>query len=151
MADPDVTRELGGAAAWFLGLMAAAITALAGGNALQWKMANKVTGYRLKERDDLITAVKDSTAARVAATHAQEEHNRVIDELADAIRALAQSHDRQAERLALQAEHIRERELDRQQIQRENNSVIQSLAESVRTTGAIASDIRNHLSKQGII
>lgn len=150
-ADPETVKELGGAAAWFIGMMATAIAGLATAVGLQWKHGNKVYGFRLAERDELNKALTGSAKAQEAATRAQEEQNRVIEELADAMRAMASSHERLIERLAMQSDHGKDRERDLFSKMEDIVRAVASMAEANRNTGAIASDIRNHLSKQGII
>ena len=151
LPDPEVSKELGGAAAWFLGLCVAAITALGGGNVLQWKHSTKVYGYRLKERDDLRDALNDATKSREAATRAQEEQNRVIEELADAMRVLAAAFERHTDRLGLQFEHGKDKEREHANRLELNTRVVGELAEALRNNTAIVSDIRNKIDRQSPI
>lgn len=150
MAD-DGLKELGGPASAFIGMLVTAIGALATAVGLQWKQANKVYGYRLAERDTLRDALNGATKAQEAHTRATEERNRVTEELADAMRALAAAFDRLNERLTMQHDHHKEHDRDHLRLIEAQTATIGSLAEALRVNTGIVTDIRNHLSKQGVI
>lgn len=151
MADPDVAKELGSAAAWFLGLCVGAITFLAGGNALQWKHSNKVYGYRLAERDTLKDALNNSANAQRDATKAQDEQNRVTEELADAVRLMAGAFDRLTERLKERADDDKDRNRDLVAKLEEHKAVIASQAEATRNLDGTTKTIRDRLIRDGVI
>jgi hypothetical protein len=151
MADPDGLKDLGGPAAWFISMMASAIIALAAAVGLQWKHANKVYGYRLSERDTLNAALVGAAKSQDASTRAQEEQNRVTEELADAMRSLANAFERLNERLAMQFDHGKDHARDQLGRIDDNTKAIGSLAEALRVNTGIVTDIRNNLSKQGVI
>lgn len=144
MADPDGLKELGGAASAFIGMMATAIVALAGAVGIQWKHSSKVYGYRLAERDTLRDALNGNTKAVENFTRATEERNRVTEELAEAIDKLAQAFERQNDRLVMHHESVREQGKDAVK-------VIGEMAEALRNNTGIVTDIRSHLSRNGII
>lgn len=144
MPDPDVSKELGSAATWFLGMMATAILGLSSAVGLQWKHSNKVYGYRLAERDTLKDALNNTANATRDATKAQEDQNEVVKELADAMRALATAYDRVNERLAMQFDHHREHGRDILQRLDDNTKALASMADAVRTNTAMLTEVRNH-------
>jgi hypothetical protein len=150
-ADPDVAKELGSAAAWFLGMMGTAIVALSTAVGLQWKHANKVYGFRLAERDTLKDALNNAANALAAATKAQEEQNRVTEELADAVRLMAGAFDRLTEKLKEQAEDAKERHRDIFIKIEDHSRVIASQAEATRNLDGTTRTIRDRLIKDGIL
>ena len=151
MADMDGMKALGGPAYAFISMMAGTIVVLAGAVGVQWKQANKVYGYRLAERDTLRDALNASTKAQEAQTRATEERNRVTEELTQAIRDLASAFDRQNEREKLQQEH-EARERSRDEVHSAAMvATISSLAEALRNNTGIVTDIRSHLSRNGVI
>jgi F0F1-type ATP synthase membrane subunit b/b' len=151
MADPDGLKELGGAASAFIGMMGTAVVALASAVGFQWKQANKVYGYRLKERDDLRDALNAATKSQEAATRSAEERNRVTQELAEAMRELANSIENLQQRLAMQHEHARDQSREQARSIDDNVKAIGGLADALRVNTGVVTDIRNHLSKHGVI
>ena len=151
MADPEVAKELGSAATWFLGMMATAILGLSSAVGVQWKHASKVYGYRLAERDTLKDALNNAANTQAAATRAQEEQNRVIEELADAVRLMAGAFDRLTDRLKEQADDAKDRNRDLMAKLDEHGKVIGSQAEATRNLDGTTRTIRDRLIRDGVI
>jgi hypothetical protein len=150
-ADPEVAKELGSAATWFIGMMGTAILGLSTAVGMQWKHANKVYGFRLAERDTLKDALNNAANAQAAATKAQEEQNRVTEELADAVRLMAAAFDRLTERLKEQADDAKERSRDLVVKIEDHSRVIASQAEATRNLDGTTRTIRDRLIKDGVI
>lgn len=144
-------KELGGPASAFIGMLVSAIVALASAVGFQWKHATKVYGYRLAERDTLRDALNAATKAQEAATRSADERNRVIGELADAMRELAATFEKLHERLGLQHEHQKDTQRDHQRLMDDQIKAIGGLADAFRVNTGIVTDIRNHLSRHGVI
>lgn len=151
MPDTEGLKELGGAASTFIGMMATAIVGLASAVGIQWKHASKVYGYRLAERDTLRDALNAATKAQEASTRSADERNRVIGELADAMRELATTFEKLHERLGMQHENNRDHSRDQQRLMDDQIKAIGALADAVRVNTGMVTDIRNHLSKHGVI
>lgn len=112
------------------------IVVLASVIAYQHRQANKIYGYRLRERDTLNKALSDSSAAQTALIKANEEHSDVIEGFGDLIAKQSIAFDLVSERIKNQHEMIRD-----------NNArielVISAMAESTRQIVGIVTDIRN--------
>lgn len=151
MTDPDGMKELGGAAAAFIGMMGTAIVTLAGAVAIQWKQAAKVYGYRLAERDTLKDALNGATKAQEAATKVAEERNRVTADLADAIRDQTSTFEKLLQRIDFQYENMREQARDHHRSMDDQVKAITELAGSIRVNTGTVQDIRNKLIKDGVL
>lgn len=151
MADPDGMKELGGAASAFIAMMASAILALAGAVTVQWKQSSKVYGFRLKERDDLRDALNGATKAQEAATKVAEERNRVVAELADAIRDQTSTFEKLLQRIDFQYENQREQTRDHHRSLDDQVKVIGEMAGSIRNLDGSIREVRNKLIKDGVI
>lgn len=144
-------KELGGVASAIIGMMATAIMGLSTANVVQWKQAAKVYGFRLAERDTLRDALNASTNALQAATKAAEERNRVIADLADAVRDMAATFEKLHERLGYQHEHMREQQRDHARSMDDAATAIGALSNSLQVNTGVVTDIRNKLMRDGVI
>ncbi len=147
----DAVQAFGPAAGYIIGILLTAVSGLTASNIFQYKQANKVNGYRLTERDTLRDALNASAKSIEAQNKASEERNRVTGELAEAMRMLSASFDKLTDRLSMQHEHGRDKSTEQA---RQTEKLIESfvsISETLRNTGAIVSDIRNHLGKNGIL
>lgn len=80
---------------------------------IMYNRANKIYGYRLRERDVLNTALSAATAATREHTQAMESRSAAMTALADAIRDQSATFEQLRDRVQMQHEFV-SRELDRQ-------------------------------------
>jgi hypothetical protein len=119
-------------------VLMAVITCLAGVIVIQWKLANKIYGYRLAERDTLNKALTDSTSSLRDMFKAAEERNEIIDNLSDVIEKQAVAFESVAERIKMQYEVMRDD-------QKACSAVVTALSESVRTVAAGVEGVKSGL------
>lgn len=100
--------------------------------------ANKIYGYRLKERDALNTALNSSTEAIREYTRSMENRSAAISSLADAVKTQASTFDSLKDRIAMQYEFLT-REFGR------HSQVIESMADANRTMAAMIVENKRHI------
>jgi hypothetical protein len=103
---------------------------------VMYQRANKIYGYRLTERDTLVTVVSNATNATKDHTKSMEDRSNALRELAHAIKEQSAEFEALQERVKLQYEFLSE-ELKR------HAQVIAAIAEADRALSAIAIDARN--------
>lgn len=117
------------------------ITILASVIVVQYKQAQKVYGYRLKERDDLNKALTDSASALRDMVRAVEDRNDITEDLAEVIQKQALAFEGVTERVRIQYEGMREDHT-------RSSMVITAMSESIRVMAADVNDVkRNFLSE----
>lgn len=114
------------------------VAALAGVIVIQYKQANKVYGYRLKERDDLNKALTDSASSLRDMVRAVEDRNDITEDLAEVIQKQAMAFESVTERLRIQYEGMREDHT-------RTTMVISSMADGLRSVSINLEDIKRNL------
>ena len=104
--------------------------------AVMYRRANKIYGYRLAERDTLVTVVTNATNATKDHTKAMEDRSNVLRELGDVVKDQSAGFEALQDRVKLQYEFLSE-ELKR------HAQVIAAIAEADRVLSGIATDARN--------
>lgn len=131
-----VLREMGIHGAIIMVLMGV-ITLMGAAIALMYRQSNKVYGYRLAERDDVLNAaLNDSKNALTAMLSATKERNEITDELQEVIGKQAAAFDALAERIRMHYERLVD---DNARM----NMVVSAISEAVRTLVGVSTDTRN--------
>lgn len=112
------------------------ISALSTAIVIMYRHANKVTGYRLAERDILTTALHESKNAMNSMLLATQERNNITDDLSDVIKEQAAIFNQVSDRIRMHYEGLRE---DSNRI----SMVLGSVAESMLVLTGVATDSRN--------
>jgi hypothetical protein len=98
-----------------------------------YQRANKIYGYRLKERDTLTTALSNSVTATKDHTRAMEDRSNALRELATAIKEQSGAFETLHDRVKMQYEFLND-ELKRHSL------VITAISEAHRVLSGMASD-----------
>lgn len=107
----EVLKEMGTEGA-IISVLMGAISILCGVIAIMYNRANKIYGYRLKERDILNEALTSATTATRQHTNAMESRSIALATLADAIKDQSASFEQLRDRVQMQFDFI-SREFDR--------------------------------------
>lgn len=115
------------------------ITVLSGVIFAMYSRANKIYGYRLKERDILTTALNSSTSAAKEHTRSMENRSAAITALADAVKDQSASFEHLRDRVMMQYEFL-SKEFDR------HTQVIEAMAEANRAISAMIAENKRQIS-----
>lgn len=134
------------------------ITVLCAVIASMYVRANKIYGYRLKERDVLNTALASSTEATKEHTRSMESRSAAIAALADAVKDQSASFEHLRDRVMMQYEFM-SREFDRhtqvvEAMAEANRSMAVTLAENKRiieTVFNVTEELRSKITRQSRI
>lgn len=140
MDAPIVTETLRG-----MGTEGAIITTLMGVVSIlsgviytMYSRANKIYGYRLKERDVLTTALNSSTSAAKEHTRSMENRSAAIAALASAVKDQSASFEHLRDRVMMQYEFL-SKEFDR------HTQVIEAMAEANRAIAAMIAENKRQI------
>lgn len=102
--------------------------------------ANKIYGYRLKERDALNTALMSSTAATKEHTRSMENRSASLSALANAVKDQSATFEHLRDRIHMQYDFI-SREFDR------HTQVIEAMSEASRVMNQKIAENKRHLEE----
>lgn len=105
---------------------------------VMYNRANKIYGYRLKERDVLNTALSSATTATKEHTRSMENRSAAIAALADAIKDQSASFEHVRDRVQMQFD-FQSKEFGR------HAQVIEAMAEANRVMAAMLAENKRHI------
>lgn len=125
----DIPTTTTGLYQYIIATLAAVITTLAGGNALQWRTSNTVNAARLAEQEKLYKALADVNAALVAFEATSARRNEVMDKMGELINQVSVALKLLTDRLEIQHEHT-SKDLEKAV------EVTETMADAVRTVAS---------------